>query len=111
MFSKKGQGSLEYLLLIGGAVLVAAIVIALVISSGTGSGDVTKQRANCLNAKVQIGNANTCTPLNEINRFIQTQAGGGQVKFTHCKNAGGTFTCGVSITPPLITCDTVVTVC
>lgn len=35
MFGKKGQGSLEYLLLIGGAVLVAAIVIALVISSGT----------------------------------------------------------------------------
>ena len=34
MFSKKGQGSLEYLLLIGGAVLVAAIVIALVIMVG-----------------------------------------------------------------------------
>jgi len=35
MFSKKGQGSLEYLLLIGGAVLVAAIVIALVVTSST----------------------------------------------------------------------------
>ncbi|MBI5872443.1 class III signal peptide-containing protein [archaeon] len=37
MFERKGQGSLEYLLLIGGAVLVAAIVIALLIS-GAGQG-------------------------------------------------------------------------
>jgi len=44
MFSRKGQGSLEYLLLIGGAVLVAAIVIALVISSGTSGGGETKLR-------------------------------------------------------------------
>ena len=33
----KGQGALEYLLLIGGAVLVAAIVIALVTGIPTGT--------------------------------------------------------------------------
>jgi len=45
MFKSKGQGSLEYLLLIGGAVLVAAIVIALVVSSGGTGADVTKCNA------------------------------------------------------------------
>ncbi|MFH0715032.1 MAG: class III signal peptide-containing protein [Candidatus Diapherotrites archaeon] len=39
--NKKGQGSLEYLLLIGGAVLVAVIVIALVITFGQTGGDTT----------------------------------------------------------------------
>lgn len=41
MFSRKGQGSLEYLLLIGGAVLVAAIVIALVVTSTGSTGTAT----------------------------------------------------------------------
>ena len=45
MFKRKGQGSLEYLLLIGGAVLVAAIVIALVVSSAGTGADVTKCNA------------------------------------------------------------------
>ncbi|MBS3058735.1 MAG: class III signal peptide-containing protein [Candidatus Diapherotrites archaeon] len=108
MFSRKGQGSLEYLLLIGGAVLVAAIVIALVISSGTGSGDVTKQRANCLNAKVQTGNSSTCVTLLATNQFVQ-----GTTTFTNCRVESGTgtnagsFECGTSVT----SCATVVTVC
>ena len=38
MFNRKGQGSLEYLLLIGGAVLVAAIVIGLVVTSSQSTG-------------------------------------------------------------------------
>ena len=32
---KKGQGALEYLLIIGGAILVAAIVISLIMAAGT----------------------------------------------------------------------------
>ena len=44
----KGQGALEYLLLIGGAVLVAAIVIALItgIPTGTIPPEVTTFCAN-----------------------------------------------------------------
>lgn len=38
MFDQKGQGSLEYLLMIGGAVLVAAIVIGLVVTSAGDAG-------------------------------------------------------------------------
>ncbi|HRS42283.1 MAG TPA: class III signal peptide-containing protein [Candidatus Diapherotrites archaeon] len=36
-FNKKGQGALEYLLLIGGAVLIAVIVIALLVGMGSSS--------------------------------------------------------------------------
>ena len=55
----RGQGALEYLLLIGGAVLVAAIVIALI--SGMPAGTDAQARtycgsrlsfANCLSANV-----------------------------------------------------------
>ncbi len=33
LFNRKGQGSLEYILLIGGAILIAAIVITLAIGT------------------------------------------------------------------------------
>jgi len=39
---RKGQGALEYLLLIGGAVLVAAIVIALITGIPTGTTNPTE---------------------------------------------------------------------
>ena len=35
---EKGQGALEYLLLIGGAVLVAVVVIVLILQLGKGTG-------------------------------------------------------------------------
>lgn len=44
--NKKGQGALEYLLLIGGAVLVAAIVIALITGVPTGTGN-PEAKARC----------------------------------------------------------------
>ena len=49
--NKKGQGALEYLLLIGGAVLIAAIVITLVSTmgaSGTGAGKSAALDALCM---------------------------------------------------------------
>lgn len=47
MFSKKkGQGALEYLLLIGGAVLIAVIVIALLVGMGGQSRDTAKEQAD-----------------------------------------------------------------
>ena len=40
----KAQGSLEYLLLIGGAVLVAAVVISLIVGVGGSAGEETKSQ-------------------------------------------------------------------
>lgn len=43
-FNKKGQGALEYLLLIGGAVLIAVIVIALLVGMGSQNSENSKTR-------------------------------------------------------------------
>ena len=43
---KKGQGALEYLLIIGGAVLVAAITIALITGTTSGQKD-TRAQTKC----------------------------------------------------------------
>jgi hypothetical protein len=42
----KGQGALEYLLLIGGAVLIAVIVIALLVGMGGQSRDTAQEQAD-----------------------------------------------------------------
>lgn len=45
----KGQGALEYLLLIAGAVLIAAVVIMIVLGMvGTGN-DIANERVNAFN--------------------------------------------------------------
>jgi hypothetical protein len=44
--NKKGQGALEYLLLIGGAVLIAVIVIALLVGMGGQSRDTAADAAD-----------------------------------------------------------------
>jgi len=82
MFGNKGQGSLEYLLLIGGAVLVAAIVIALVITSaGTAGTDVTANMdsANLKAAAAQCNGRALATPtpiiqIGGINYYCCTRA-------------------------------------
>ena len=43
-FNKKGQGALEYLLLIGGAVLIAVIVIALLVGMGSENATTARDR-------------------------------------------------------------------
>ncbi|MBI4044886.1 MAG: class III signal peptide-containing protein [Candidatus Diapherotrites archaeon] len=65
--NKKGQGALEYLLLIGGAILVAVIVITIITSVGSASGKQTeynaikalcagfKTQAACGNSEVVVG--------------------------------------------------------
>ena len=64
--NKKGQGALEYLLLIGGAVLVAAIVIALLTGVPSGLPDPQKAavcatRVNC--AACVADTTNSCTAV------------------------------------------------
>ena len=54
---KKGQGALEYLLLIGGAVLVAVIVITLLLNITETAGESTEttvETAACIN-RLTIG--------------------------------------------------------
>ncbi len=46
MRKTKGQGALEYLLLIGGAVLIAVIVIALLVGMGGQSKDTAQDQTN-----------------------------------------------------------------
>ena len=53
---RKGQGALEYLLLIGGAILVAVIVISILVGLGSGGGvEATRAAANALCAKYPTG--------------------------------------------------------
>jgi len=55
----KGQGALEYLLLIGGAILVAVIVIALIVGlGGTGGAEAQKSVRDGLCAKYSDSQAN-----------------------------------------------------
>ncbi|MBI4044888.1 MAG: class III signal peptide-containing protein [Candidatus Diapherotrites archaeon] len=65
--NKKGQGALEYLLLIGGAILVAVVVITILSQVGGSSGKQTEYnaisgicaskatQANCTAAEVLVG--------------------------------------------------------
>ena len=65
MLNQKGQGALEYLLLIGGAVLVAAIVIVLLLNLGT-SNTGTSEAQFVEVAAAQIATqqgTNSCTDL------------------------------------------------
>ena len=51
---KKGQGALEYLLLIGGAVLIAVIVIALLVGMGGQSRDTAQDQANRVQSATDV---------------------------------------------------------
>jgi|SRR3989344_879836 len=54
---RKGQGALEYLLLIGGAILVAVIVIALIVGlGGTNAGEANKTVRDGLCSKYSDSN-------------------------------------------------------
>ena len=62
-FNKKGQGSLEYLLIIGGGILVAVVIIGAIISlAGTGTGGSTlavgEASCNSYISEAQCKNAN-----------------------------------------------------
>ena len=55
----KGQGALEYLLLIGGAILIAAIVLSIMSGLG-GQGQEQTQQAALEAFCTQIGNEGNC---------------------------------------------------
>ncbi|MDD3178209.1 MAG: class III signal peptide-containing protein, partial [Candidatus ainarchaeum sp.] len=78
--NKKGQGALEYLLLIGGAVLIAVIVIALLVGMGGQSRDSAKDQADKASKATDIPQpasitsitpvANSCTPNSDGNIIL-----------------------------------------
>ena len=49
----KGQGALEYLLLIGGAVLIATIVLVVIVTSTTSANGIVGNQANAFNNQLQ----------------------------------------------------------
>lgn len=50
---KKGQGAVEYLLIIGGAILIAAVVIAIIANTGS------KGKGNADAANTELDTAQT----------------------------------------------------
>ncbi|PIU02656.1 MAG: class III signal peptide-containing protein [Candidatus Diapherotrites archaeon CG09_land_8_20_14_0_10_32_12] len=49
---KKGQGALEYILIIGAAVLIAAIVIAILVSAGNSGRDDANKAIDTVSKKM-----------------------------------------------------------
>ncbi len=49
----KGQGALEYLLLIGGAVLIATIVLLIIIGSTGNTNNIINGNLNNFNTELQ----------------------------------------------------------
>lgn len=77
-FNNKGQGALEYLLLIGGAVLIAVIVIALLVGMGSSSRETAQGQANTVQQAVTgtavpvILNSVSCTGGTWTVNYIST---------------------------------------
>ncbi|HOW29132.1 MAG TPA: class III signal peptide-containing protein [archaeon] len=84
-FNKKGQGALEYLLLIGGAVLIAVIVIALLVGMGSQNSENSKTRN-----EEAINATNVPTP-SVVNSVVCT-GGVHAVNWTAVHKAGNAYT-------------------
>lgn len=84
--SKRGQGALEYLLLIGGAVLIATIVLVIIVGSSQGTNTIISNNLSTSDVKVQ----------NAFNNAAAGLGGGG---------SGPTATCGDNIISGTEQCD------
>jgi len=82
---KKGQGSLEYLLIIGGAVLIAIIVLALVV--GVGGHGRTDAKEQTQNSQVALDSSTATTILNVYPKECASyQDGNIQINFNQISN-------------------------
>jgi len=79
--NKKGQGALEYLLIIGGAILVAVIVIMVIVSMGSTSRSTANETAN-------QSKTITSTTLSSIPTIISIEPDNSSC----LNNVGGNFT-------------------
>lgn len=101
-FNKKGQGALEYLLLIGGAVLIAVIVIALLV--GMGSENATTARDRNKEALEAID-----TPIPSTISNVTCNGTSAIVSWTPVMKTGYDFNIsenGVDVTPATFTSTT-----
>ena len=71
----KGQGALEYLLLIGGAVLIAVIVIALLVGMGGQSRNTATDQANKAQQAMNVVEASQITSISLAATPTCTDAG------------------------------------
>ena len=99
IMNKKGQGALEYLLLIGGAIVVAVVVVTLLLnlgSAGSGSTDATTMGVIC-SQKAAISGA-TPSACNNVNSQGATTAYIWDSKSGRCWQCGGTYSASCSAT-------------
>lgn len=97
---QKGQGSLEYLLIIGGGILVAVVIIGAIVSlAGTGTGGTRQNIANqtcatflqqdaCVGYNVEGASAGTCG-TNYTNYTTGSAAGSGDCCWSMLVGASG----------------------
>lgn len=94
--SKKGQGALEYLLLIGGAVLIATIVLLVIIGSTGSTNDIINNNLGVYQTHVSLGATGGGSGGNCGNGTIQAgeQCDGANLNAQTCTTIPGGFTGG-----------------
>ena len=78
----KGQGALEYLLLIGGAVLIAVIVIALLVGMGGQSRDAAQEQADRAQQAADVPQPAQIVSVNSLRENCVGQLDTAEVTFT-----------------------------
>jgi len=87
--NKKGQGALEYLLLIGGAVLIAVIVIALLVGMGGQSRETANTQAENAQQSLDMPQPASIVAIDALNAADVPAVTGCNVAFTHPDCASG----------------------
>ncbi|GEM_PF-5776915 len=91
MFNQKGQGSIEYLLILGGAILVAVIIIAAVVSLGQSTGGGALSRNTLQGLCSTQGSETACEALAFDKAATTTNCQYGTTAADCCWKAGGTL--------------------
>ena len=69
---QKGQGALEYLLLIGGAIIVAVVVVTLLLNLGsTGGANANSTSMGAVAAQLAATAGNAAPNCNDVSRALQ----------------------------------------
>ena len=70
---QKGQGSLEYLLIIGGGILVAVVIIGAIVSlAGTGTGGTKRSVADQTCHTYMTDSTTDCNNTNNLSSIVQS---------------------------------------
>ncbi|MBS3061197.1 MAG: class III signal peptide-containing protein [Candidatus Diapherotrites archaeon] len=106
MFANKGQGSLEYLLILGGAILVAVIIIAAITLLPNNSPvELNALAANCQTSLNQNLCQSTATPASLVVAAVDaTHPGCPQTGTVNSVAGAGTACCWTGSTADQGTC-------